>query len=125
MTQLIINGTEYPETSNDNYRCYTEDLGEALEMASGRMVYEKRGLRTVIEYSYDYFIEDGLMRACLADLSSGNEIECTYIDPEDDEVRTELFRCTKRPAPSWAFSIGGVAHWHNTSFQLKGVRPRA
>lgn len=124
MTQLIINGTEYPQASNDKYKCYKKDLGESLRMASGRLVFEKRGQVTVIEYSYDYFGEK-LMRRCLADLRSGSELEVSYLSPERNELVSEKFRCTQLPSPSFAFSRGDKELWHNISFTLEGCAANA
>jgi hypothetical protein len=50
MTQLVINGTTYPETSHDRYRVWIEDLGQMLRMAGGNLVFEKRGQVYKISY---------------------------------------------------------------------------
>ena len=127
MTQIILNGVEFPETSGDKYKCYPMDIGAKLKMASGRLVFEKRGEKTIVEYSYDFpdGIEDGLMRQMLAVLRSGQAIEGTALDDISDTVRTELFLCMKLTPPSYAFSIGTTPYWHNIAFQLEGVYPRA
>lgn len=120
MVQLIIAGTAYPLTSNDKYKCYLRDLGESIRMASGRLVFEKRGSVRVIEYTYDYF-GDTLLRKCLADLRSGRELEVSYREPESDTMQSGWFRCTKWPAPTVVFAEGEALCWHNVSFTLEAV----
>lgn len=120
MTQLIINGTSYPKASRDTYKCYEVDEGTLLQMASGRYVYEARGKRTVIEYTYDYFPDD-LAKTCLADLRSGSELEVSYMTPDGTELNTEFMRCTQFPTPTFAFGRGATAYWHNFSFKLEAV----
>lgn len=127
MVQIILNGLEFPETSGDKYRCYPKDIGTTLTMASGRTVFEKRGEKTVVEYSYDFpdGIADGLMRQMLTILRSGKEITGTVLDDSADEMRTEEFFCKELTPPSYAFSIGDVPYWHSVSFTLEAVNPRA
>lgn len=120
MTQLIINGTEYPKTSNDKYKCYKKEIGKSLRMAAGNMVTEVRGKYTIIEYSYDYF-EPDLMKKCLVDLRSGLELNVTYLETGEKELSSGMFRCTNLPEPSFAFSRGDKAYWHNVSFVLEAV----
>ena len=41
MTQLILANSIYlPETSHDKYKCYPAQLGEQVDMISGRRVLE-------------------------------------------------------------------------------------
>lgn len=121
MTQLIINGIPYPETSRDKYKCYEKDLGKFVRMANKRLVFEKSGKITVIEYSYDYFADNDLFKTCLIDLRSGEELEVSYLPPESDTMNTEMFRCTVLPKPTFAFSQLNRAYWHNVGFTLEGV----
>ena len=111
MTQLTVNGTDFPETSNDKYKCYPRDHGEALRMADLSLVFEKRGEVTVIEYSYDYpdGIRDGLMRQILTALRAPT-CEVTYMPDDGGEVRTETFKCISLTSPSYAFSIPRVVY---------------
>lgn len=120
MTQLIINGTSYPETSRDKYKCYREDLGESMRMISSRLITEVRASIVVVEYSYDYF-GDALMRQCLTDLRSREDLTVQYLSPDSDTLVTGVFRCTVKPAPTYAFSVGGAPRWHNISFKLEEV----
>ena len=120
MTQLIINGTTYPEASNDKYRSYKVESTEQLRMASGRLVEEVGYKYWVIEYAYDYFPE-ALMRTCMTDLNSGNELSVSFLEPENDELQIGLFKCTKKPTPLFKFSRSGAAYYHGISFRLEGV----
>ena len=55
MTQLILADNIYlPQTSHDKYKCYPAQLGEQVDMISGRRVLEVRGWVQMIEYEYDY-----------------------------------------------------------------------
>lgn len=123
MTQLIINGTSYPETSHDKYRVWLEDLGAKLRMAGGNLVFEKRGQVYHISYEYDYFTPE-MMNKCLSDLRSGNEINVGFLLP-DNTMASGLFRCIKFPTPVFAFSKGfdddARSYWHGISFELEGV----
>ena len=123
MTQLIINGTVYPETSGDKYRVWVEDLGQTLRMAGGNLVFERRGQIYHISYEYDYF-RPTLMNTCLSDLRSGNELTVSYLLP-DGSYGTGQFRCLKFPTPTFAFSKGfdedAQGFWHGISFELEGV----
>lgn len=120
MTQLIINGTAYPKTSNDKYKCYKTELSEKLRMAAGNMVAEVRGTYTVIEYSYDYFPND-LLSTCLSDLRSGKELTVSYLPPAGTDLVTQTMRCTTLPAPTFAFGRGDKSFWHNVAFKLEAV----
>lgn len=120
MTQLTIEGTDYPKTSNDKYKCYQEFIGESLRMISGRRVMERRAKIQVIEYSYDYF-QPELMQQCLKDLRANKSLSVTYLEPESGTWRTDQFHCTQYPAPTFAFDRGGKPCWHNIRFKLESV----
>jgi hypothetical protein len=119
MTQLIINGTEYPETSKDRYTAHKEESSVLLRMASGRLVEEVGYKYWIIEYSYDYFTES-LKQTCMADLDSGS-VSVSFLTPQSDELQTGTFKCTKKPTPAFKFSRSGEAYWHDISFRLEGV----
>lgn len=120
MTQLIINGTRYPQASRDKYKCYEKELGESQRMINSRLITEIRAYITVIEYNYDYF-GNQLMRQCLSDLRSRGDLDVQYLSPTGDTLRQGRFRCTVQPAPTFAFAVGGVPRWHNISFTLEEV----
>ena len=123
MVQLIINGTTYPETSGDKYNLWIEDLGQMIRMAGGNLVFEKRGQIYKISYAYDYFTPF-LLNKCLTDLRAGNELAVGFLLP-DGTMASGMFRCTKFPSPTFAFSkgFGDDAHgyWHGINFELEGV----
>lgn len=123
MIQLMINGVAYPETTHDRYKCYTEDLGEDMRMVNSRLITEVRARIVVIEYSYDYF-KDALMRTCLRDLRGGADLEVQYLAPEENALQSGVFRCTRKPSPTFAFSVNGSPRWHNISFKLEEVEGR-
>lgn len=122
MTQLIINGLILPQTSRDKYSCYEEDLGSQLEMISGRMVTELRGKVQIVTWSYDY-LGDALCRPLLATLRSGRSFPVSYLPDSSDNLVSGQFLKTSLTNPTFAFSRGGKAFWHNIAFTLREVSP--
>lgn len=122
MTQLIINGLVLPQTSRDKYSCYEEDLGSQLEMISGRLVTELRGKVQHITWSYDY-LGDALCRPLLAVLRSGQPLAVAYLPDSGDQMASGIFVKTELTNPTFAFSRGGRAYWHNIAFSLREVSP--
>lgn len=122
MTQLILNGTYLPQTSNDKYSSRPEQLGEQIEMISGRMVTEIRGVVQVISYSYDK-MPDATYRALLEALRSQAAIDVVYLPDDSDSMRTGKFICTEFPTPTFAFAKGDKAVWHNVALKLRQVKP--
>lgn len=122
MTQLILNGTRLPQTSNDKYTSRPEQLGEQLVMISGRMVTEIRGIVQVISYSYDK-MPDETYRALLTALRSRAAIDVAYLPDDSDAMATGKFICTQFPTPTFAFAKNGKAVWHNVAFTLRQVKP--
>ena len=122
MTQLIIDGIYLPETSRDKYRCYPAQLGEQVDMISGRRVLEVRGQVQMIEYEYDYMGNE-LMRQVNAVLRSGQAFTAAYLPDDGDELVVSTFLTQDFPMPTFAFSRGGVPYWHNVSFVLREVKP--
>ena len=125
MIQLILDGNiALPQTSWDKYRCYPSLLTQQVEMISGRLVEEVRGVVQMIEYSYDY-MGNGLMQQVLAVLRSGTSFSAAYLPDEGDELVSGIFLCTSITQPTFAFSRGGVPYWHNFGFTLREVKPHA
>lgn len=122
MTQLIINGVYLPETSRDKYSSLPEQLGEQVEMISGRIVTEIRGVVQIITYSYDK-MPDATYRALLTALRSKTAMEVTYLPDDSDAMQTGKFICTDYPTPTFAFSLQGKPVWHNVAFVLREVSP--
>ena len=125
MTQLILNGDiALPQTSWGKYRCYPSILNQQVEMISGRLVEEVRGIVQMIEYSYDYMGND-LMRQALEVLRSGSSFPVAYLPDQGDTLVSGVFLCTSITQPVFAFSRGGAPYWHNFAFTLREVRPHA
>ena len=122
MNQLIIDGIYLPETSRDKYRCYPAQLGEQVDMISGRRVLEVRGQVQMIEYEYDY-MGNSLMRQVNSVLRSGQSFTVAYLPDDGDELVVSTFLTQDFPMPTFAFSRGGVPYWHNVSFVLREVKP--
>jgi hypothetical protein len=122
LTQIILNGTYLPQTSNDKYSSRPEQLGERIEMISGRMVTEIRGVVQVIHYSYDK-MPDATYRALLTALRSQAAMTVTYLPDDSDTMATGKFICTEFPTPTFAFAKNGKAVWHNVAFTLREVKP--
>ena len=122
MTQLIIDGIYLPETSRDKYRCYPAQLGEQVDMISGRRVLEVRGQVQMIEYEYDY-MGNSLMRQVNSVLRSGQSFTVAYLPDDGDELVVSTFLTQDFPMPTFAFSRGGTPFWHNVSFVLREVKP--
>lgn len=123
MVQLILgDGIVLPETSHDKYLCYPELLVVQRDMISGRRVLEARGTVQKISYAYDY-MKDSLCRAALAVLRSSASFPAVYLPDDSDEMRSGSFLCESLTNPSFAFSDGGRAFWHNLAFTLREVSP--
>lgn len=122
MQQLIIAGIYLPETSHDKYQCWPEELGQQIDMISGRRVYELRGHVQKIAYSYDYLTAD-MWQALSGVLRAGNSFTVTYLPDNSEEMKTGIFLCESLTQPTFAFSRYGKAFWHNISFTLREVSP--
>lgn len=117
MTQLIIAGTAYPQTSHGKYTAYEEILGESIVMASGRLVTEVQARIWIIEYEYD-FLRPALMRQCIKDLAAA-EVSVKFLPPTGDSLLSGAFVCTQMPTPSFAFAKDGRALWSKVKFTLR------
>lgn len=125
MTQLILADNIYlPQTSHDKYKCYPAQLGEQVDMISGRRVLEVRGWVQMIEYEYDYMGNE-LMRKVNAVLRSGKSFQAAYLPDDGDSLVVSTFLTESFPQPTFAFSRGGKPYWHNVAFTLREVKPHA
>ena len=123
MTQLILANNIYlPETSRDKYKCYPAQLGEQVDMISGRRVLEVRGQVQMIEYEYDYMGNE-LMRQVNSVLRSGQSFTVAYLPDGGDSLVVSTFLTESFPQPAFAFSRGGVPYWHKVAFTLREVQP--
>ena len=128
MTQLILYppaggaGLSLPYTSRDKYSCYSEELGEQVEMISGRMVWEIRGRVQIVHYEYDY-IPAATFQALAAILRSGQSFRADYLPDDGNSLVTSTFLCRSFDPPTFAFDRHGLAYWHGINFELREVRP--
>lgn len=122
ITQLIINGITLPQTSRDNYRCYSEKLSKQIDMINGRRVLEVRGNVQKISYTYDY-LGDALTRDILSALRSNAVLSVSYLADDTTEMHSGEFLCESLTPPTFAFSRYGEAKWHNLAFVLREVAP--
>ena len=123
MTQLILANNIYlPETSRYKYKCYPAQLGEQVDMISGRRVLEVRGQVQMIEYEYDYMGNE-LMRQVNSVLRSGQSFTVAYLPDGGDSLVVSTFLTESFPQPTFAFSRGGKPYWHNVAFTLREVQP--
>ena len=123
MTQLILNNTiVLPEVSMDKYKCWPELLSTQVDMISGRRVLEIRGTVQKIFWSYDY-LDDALCRDILAVLRSGAPFPAAYLPDDGDDLILSSFLTESLTNPTFAFSDGGKAYWHNIGFTLREVEP--
>lgn len=124
--QIILDGEALPETSNDKYSCYEEELSVSLVMAAGNMVKEIKDPGKVwhVSYSYDY-IGDEKFRKILAILRRGDPFNAAVLPDNSDTMVSSRFFCTSLTPPSFAFSRSGKPYWHNLSFELREVEPHA
>lgn len=122
MTQLIIDGLVLPETNHDNYSCYPALLSQEIEMISGRIVREVRGMVQMISYSYDFMGNDTL-RALNRVIRSGKAFPVTYLPDDSDEMRSGVFITREQSNPTFFFAHGDQPYWRNVSFLLREVEP--
>jgi len=123
MTQLILNGTYMPYSSNGNYYCHEEPLYKQLTMISGRVVTEMRGKVWTAHYEYDH-LPDDIWRAISPALIAKTPVPCAMISDTSDEMVTATMICTDMSYPKFAFDSGGKAMWHDIAFTLREERPR-
>lgn len=124
MNQLIVNGITLPNVKGGRYTCYEDVLSESVEMISGRMVEEVRGVVYVVEYRNDS-MENSMYQNLIATLRSGKSFTVTAIPDNQDETITSTFVCTERPKPTFGMEHLGEPVWNNISFTLREVYPHA
>lgn len=124
MTQLIFNGIYLPKATRDRYWAHEEILGEDIEMISGRLVTEIRGVVYKVHYEFDK-LPDEVWRAIRPALKRKEAVTCSFLTDDSDELITAAMKCTEMQDPTFAFEFGGRAMWHNIAFTLREVRPHA
>ena len=133
MVQLIldVNGANIslPESRQGGYKCYKEDLGEEVQMITGRIVREIRGSVWKIAYQYGYFDDEtrkALMEVC--EKGRKSPIACSFLPQEsDDTLTTSDFFITAftRPKFMWSTDRNGMPRpmWGDFSIELREVQP--
>lgn len=133
MTQLIIdttgNAIVLPESKKGGYQCYREDLGDEVEMISGRIVREVRGSVWHVSYQYGYF-DTETMQKLLTSCEKGRRqaITCSFLQQgSGDALTSSQFFVTdyKRPVFQWSRNEDGeaVPMWADFTVELREVRP--
>jgi len=123
VTQLIIDGLVMPEALYDQYSCPEVELGSFEEMISGRIVFESRGKVWQPSCSYDYLMPEDWKKLSKL-FRTGRPFTVQFLpDDGDGELQTSQFVCTELNRPTFAFSVDGVAYWHNVSFTLREANP--
>jgi len=127
MNQLIVNGITLPNVKGGRYTCYEDVLSESIEMISGRMVEEVRGIVYVVEYSTgaDGSMENSLYQSLIPILRSGKSFPVQVLPDNRSDVITSTFICTERPKPMMIMEHLGEPVWANISFTLREVYPHA
>lgn len=124
MTQLIVGGVALPQTSNDKYSCYPDELKTQIDMISGRRVQEIRGTVQKISYSYDT-LETSVWRSLAAVLRSGTSFSVQYLPDDSDSMVSSSFLVESFTPPTFGFARDGRGVWHDIAFTLREVRPHA
>lgn len=124
MIQLILDGMQLPESQEGGYRAWEEDLTVGVEMISGRLVRESRGVVWKISYQYGWF-NDADRARILAAMRKGRKyaITCAFLPPEGDELITSNFCVTKSTEPKFMWSTDGKPLWGDFSLELREERP--
>lgn len=122
MTQLVIDNLTLPYVKGGGYRCREEVLSKQLEMISGRMVEEVRGLVWVIEYTAPT-LDNTTMAELMKLLRHSKIFPVTFLPDNSTGLMTSTFLCTQRSTPSFIMEHLGEPVWNNVSFTLREVEP--
>ena len=138
MTQLILDTKGYnfslPESRKGGYLAYQEDLGEELQMVTGRIVKEIRGTVWHVSYQYGFFGDDEkdkLISICEKGIKQ--PIVCGFLPPTSSGalVYSSFFVISfNYPKFMWSSELLGantstvpVPLWGDFSFELREVEP--
>ena len=123
-----------PYTTYDNYSFYYEPIGEHIEMLSGRVVWEHRGMVKKIEYAYDYMPHD-LWKRLSNVLRSGHPFSAYYLrDDSEYTLEFDTFVCESLTPPKFAYAVPeldfgegdirpAMGVWHGIQFTLRQYMP--
>lgn len=135
MTQLILDmdgvGIALPESQKGGYTAYEDDLSVEVEMISGRLVKELRGIIWRVSYQYGYFNETDKNRV-IAACRKGRRtpILCSFLPPEGGDMVSGRFWVTNFNSPKFMWSSTdengvSVPLWGDFSVELREVKPHA
>ena len=124
MTQLIINGVYLPTIDAGRYKAYLSQLGQSVDMISGRRIVEIRGNVWTIEASYRYLF-DSVYLPVLEQLRKGVSFPVSFLPDDSTEMRTSMFLVEQLTPASYEATIDGKAIWSGLSFTLREVKPSA
>lgn len=122
MTQIILDGTPLPETSFGKYACWEETLSVQVQMISGRMVTEVRGMVWKVKWSYDYLDNETTQRI-LSVLRSTRPIQAAVYPDSKSQMVTGRFLVESITPPVFLCSDDGKPVWHGLGFTLREVDP--
>jgi hypothetical protein len=134
MTQLILdtmgNNIVLPESQKGGYQCYRDDLGDEVEMITGRVVREIRGTVWRVSYQYGYFDESTrikLMESC--EKGRKTPITCSFLHQESTDLTLKssnfYVESFTRPKFMWSTNEEGdiTPMWADFSIELREVQP--
>lgn len=124
MTQLIINGVYLPVIDAGRYKAYLSQLGQSVDMISGRRIIEIRGNVWTIEANYRYLF-DSVYLPVLEQLRKGVSFPVSFLPDDSTEMKTSMFLVEQLTPASYEVTIDGKAIWSGLSFKLREVKPSA
>ena len=136
MTQIILdvsgNAVVLPESQKGGYSVWAEQLGEMVQMISGRQVLEVRGEVYCASYQYGYFTKeekDKIVESCRK--GKRQPVKCTIL-LQDNTSYTGDFFVTELKEPTFMWSSNGkngegeavpAPVWADLSFTIREVQP--
>lgn len=113
MALIKINGADIPAPSE--YKVGIQDISKAERNANGTMIIERIATKRKIELSWSYLNKDQLAQLFTA--VSPVFFEVTYVDPQDNGLRTGTFYCGDRTCGMLDFQ-NGVPRYKDIKFNL-------
>ena len=103
---IKINGVELPAPTD--FQVGIMDISKAERNARGTMIIERIATKRKIELSWKYLSKENLSK--VFNLVSPVFFTVTYIDPQDNNIRTETFYCGDRNAGALDFRNGNIRY---------------
>jgi hypothetical protein len=113
MALIRIDGVDIPAPSECSVGI--QDISKAERNANGTMIIERIATKRKIELSWKYLDKDQLAQVFTA--VSPVFFEVTYVDPQDNGIRTGSFYCGDRKCGMFDFK-NGVPRYKDVSFNL-------